>query len=113
MPDISQKPALDLPDRTRERLQTLFTINDMLRQAVADGLEMEEILPTILRVALEEIRAATGSIVVVDERLEIEDAWLIHERGTEPGDRPFLQALIDHGLLSWALRQRERLHVAG
>lgn len=111
MPDINQKPALDLPDRTRERLQTLFTINDMLRQAVADGLEMEEILPTILRVALEEIRAATGSIVVVDERLEIEDAWLIHERGTEPGDRTFLQELIDHGLLSWALRQRETLVV--
>src|SRR5690606_7228754 len=111
MPDISQKPALDLPDRTRERLQTLFTINDMLRQAVDDGLEMEEILPTILRVALEEIRAATGSIVVVDERLEIEDAWLIHERGTQPGDRAFLQELIDHGLIAWAIRQRETLVV--
>lgn len=107
MPDLSQEPALNLPEPTRERLPTLFTINEMLRQAVADGLEMEEILPAILRVTLEEMHAATGSIVIFDEALEIEDAWLIHEHGTQRGDRAFLRELISHGLISSAIRRRE------
>lgn len=111
MPDLSQEPALNLSNRTRGRLQTLFTINDMLRQAAADGLEMEEILPAVLRVTLEEMQAATGSIVVVDEQMEVEDAWLIHEGGTQPGDRSFLQELLRHGLVSEAIRQQDTLVV--
>jgi PAS domain S-box-containing protein len=53
----------------------------------------------------------TGSIVVVDERHQVEHAWLIHERGTQEGTSPFVREIIAHGLTSWTMRLGETMIV--
>ena len=43
--------------REAGRLQTLYVVNDMLKQVVAGGLDINTVLPRVLRVALDELGA--------------------------------------------------------
>lgn len=64
----------------RESLRTLYVINGMLKRVEADGLHIEVILPRVLDVAVKQLNAQDGSIIVVNKDLEIEHVWLTGNR---------------------------------
>jgi two-component system, NtrC family, sensor histidine kinase KinB len=110
MPDSSPVPAYQTA-RDDGRLRTLYIVNEMLRQVVSGRLDMAEFLPGVLRVALDELQAATGSIILVDDELQVQHAWLIDSEGPEESNAPFLQQVVEQGLFSWATREQEALVV--
>ena len=90
-----------------ERLQALYAVSDMLKQVVAEGLDIDVILPRVLRVALEELNAFSGSIVVVDEQFELQHAWVLEEDRLEEGASSFLKDVVRRGLCSWVLHNQQ------
>ncbi|MCA9994943.1 MAG: GAF domain-containing protein [Anaerolineales bacterium] len=90
-----------------ERLQTLYLVNDMLNQIAADGLDINIILPRVLKVAVKQLNALDGSIIVVDEQLEVEHAWLANDQYSNKQFTLFLSDIIRNGLAGWVIRNRE------
>ncbi|MDX1688211.1 MAG: GAF domain-containing protein [Candidatus Promineifilaceae bacterium] len=93
--------------RDAERLQALYAVSDMLKQVVAEGLDIDVILPRVLHVALEELNAYSGSIVVVDEHFELQHAWLIEGDELEEDASPFLREVVERGLFSWVMHNQQ------
>ena len=93
-------------NRDAERLETLYLINDMLKQVVADGLDINTILPRVLRVSLEGLRAYSGTIIVLNDRQEPEFAWLLRDGKLESHASPFLEEIVEHGLFAWAVQSQ-------
>ena len=91
-------------NREADRLQTLYVINDILKQVVAEGLDIDAVLPRILRVSLEELQALSATIIILNERQEPEHAWLLRNGRLEVHDGPFLEEVVERGLFSWAIR---------
>ncbi|HZD10405.1 MAG TPA: GAF domain-containing protein [Candidatus Binatia bacterium] len=91
-------------DREVDRLQTLYLINDMLKQVVAEGLDTNTVLPRILRVSLEELEAFSATIILLSEQQEPELAWLLRDGTLEERDGPFLEEVVSRGLFAWTIR---------
>lgn len=94
--------------RDRNRLETLYELNDMLKQAEADGLDIAVILPRVVQVAALELNAYAGSIVVINPNHEVEHAWVIGGVGdsqTIADRRAFFNDVITHGLAGLAIRE--------
>lgn len=95
--------------RDRNRLETLYELNDMLKQAEADGLDITVILPRVVQVAALELGAYTGSIVVINPNQEVEHAWVIGGVGdprTVADRRAFFNDVVTHGLAGLAIREQ-------
>lgn len=97
--------------RDSARLRTLYRVNNMLKQAEADGLDIPVILPRVLRIAIEELKAETGSIFVVDHNLNVSYVWVIedgidHEEKTASS---FLNRVMEEGLAGSAIRSQETI----
>ena len=100
-------PELLSEVKDSERLQTLYLVNDMLNQIAADGLDINTILPRVLKVAVKQLEARDGSIIVVDEQLEVEHAWLANDQYSNKQFTLFLSDIIHNGLAGWVIRNRE------
>lgn len=92
--------------RDADRLQSLYAVNDMLKQVVADGLEIDVVLPRVLRVATEEVEAAAGSIIVIDERLRPQHAWIFRDGVLKADDDPIIKDVVRRGLFAWVTRNQ-------
>jgi PAS domain S-box-containing protein len=101
--EVQEEMARLEQTRDRERLHTLFVVNDMLRQAEADGLDLVVILPRILRVAIQELAGGSGSILIVDENKRVMDAWVLTTLGQTERLHPFLDRVVSDGLAGWVL----------
>lgn len=105
---VSEKAISSANDqKDTERLHALYAVSDMLKQVVAEGLDIDVILPRVLRVALEELNAYSGSIVVVDEQYELQHAWLIEGDELEEDASPFLKEVVERGLFSWVIHNKQ------
>ncbi|MFQ5398961.1 MAG: GAF domain-containing protein [Anaerolineae bacterium] len=80
-----------------ELLQTLFDVGDMLKQAEAEGLAINAVLPRVLDIAVTLLKADHGSIVVVNEDQEVEYTWVAGGSGQENGVGPPVE------LVSWVV----------
>lgn len=89
-----------------ERLQTLYIVNDMLKQVEADGLNINVILPRLLDLAVKQLNASDGSIIVVNEELHIEYAWPNDHPGKKGSDG-FFDSVMSHGVAGWVIRSQE------
>lgn len=96
-----------MSNRDAERLQTLYVVNDMLKQVVAEGLGINTILPRVMRVALEEVNAFSGSIIVVNEALDPQYAWIMTGDQLEENDSPFIRKIVQQGLIGWTMEHQE------
>lgn len=92
--------------RASERLQTLYAVNNMLKQVEADGLNIRTVLPRILRVAVEQLDAHDGSIIVINRDLEIEHAWLANIPSNQDSSSLFLDDIMDRGLAGRVIRNQ-------
>lgn len=89
------------------RLQSLYVINNMLKQAEADGLDINIVLPRILNVAVEQLKGYKGSIIVVNQEFHVEHTLSVGGGTTTRTARPFVEKALREGLASWAIQHRE------
>ncbi|MBK8900971.1 MAG: GAF domain-containing protein [Anaerolineaceae bacterium] len=96
----------DFPPELRdsERLHTLYVVNDMLKQVEADGLNINLILPRVLNLSVQQLEAQDGSIIVVNESLKIEYAWLTGDNNQNTQSEEFLETIMDSGVAGWVIR---------
>ena len=85
-----------------QRLQILYAVNAMLKQVEADGLHLDTILPRILDIAVTQLSANNGSIIVVDRNLGIERAWLADKKSDI-----YLDDIMSDGLAGWVIRNQQ------
>jgi PAS domain S-box-containing protein len=90
--------------KASERLRTLYVINDMLKQVEADGLHIDVILPRVLDVAVKQLDAHEGSIIVVNQRLKIDHVWLTDNRSDL-----FLDDIMNSGVAGWVIRNGQSI----
>lgn len=94
-------------NREADRLQTLYVVNDMLKRVVAEGLEINTALPQILRVALDELGATSGTIIILNDQQRPEYAWVLRDGKLETREGPFLEKIVQDGLFAWTMETRE------
>ena len=82
----------------RDRLKTLYTINATLKQVEADGLNINPILLNILDLAVEELDASEGSIIVVNQVNQVEHVWITDIAKKEFIPPTFLNKILLSGI---------------
>lgn len=97
-------PALDLPapDPAQANLQMLSAVCRML----SVELNMRDLLKHMLQLTLQTVEAASGSIVVMDDKGDISDGFLAYAgeiRGLNPGEG---LDTLRQGLAGWVMRHR-------
>jgi len=90
-----------------ERLQTLYVVNDMLKQVEADGLNINLILPRVLNLAVKQLEAEDGSIIVINEEMEVEHSWLTVDNANETKTSKFLGNIMNVGVAGWVIRSQQ------
>ncbi len=90
-----------------ERLRTLYQVNSMLKQVEADGLDINLILLRILDLAANQLNAAEGSIIVVNEAGQIEHIWLSDDKARDLLSNIFLQDILRAGVAGWVLSNQQ------
>jgi two-component system, NtrC family, sensor histidine kinase KinB len=93
------------------RLHVLYAVYEMLKQAEADGLDMNVILPRILQLAMQQLKAPSGSIIVVNPQYQLEYAWLIDDHNRHSTYHPYLERVISDGLAGWVLRHQQAVTI--
>jgi two-component system, NtrC family, sensor histidine kinase KinB len=86
-----------------QRLQTLYTINALIKQVEADGLEIHTVLPRILEVAVQQLNAFDGSIIVINEQKEVEHAWLTQRNRQKRTKPKQLESILSQGFAGWVI----------
>lgn len=97
-----------IPNRDAERLYVLYRINDILKKVVGEGLDIDQALPEVVRVAHEALQAASGSIIVVDEGYNIQHHWLIDTDGLREDSDEFLAKVVRNGLFGWTVHTQQQ-----
>lgn len=93
-----------------ERLQLLYTVNDMLRRAEADGLDIAVILPRILRLAAQQLKASLGSIIIIDATRSVEYSWNVDGDADYQTDYvPFVGEVIKAGIAGRAISSHQTI----
>ncbi len=95
--DVTQDP------RASERLQTLYNVHELLKQVESEGLNIDTILPEVLRMAARQLYATEGSIIIVNENMEIEHVWFTQGNPTET----FIDNILNRGLAGWVIRNQK------
>lgn len=85
-----------------ERLQTLFAVQEMLKQVQSESLNINVILPEVLQLAAQQLDASEGSIIVVNQDLVIEHAGFTNSSPNEN----FVDDIMDRGLAGWVIRNQ-------
>lgn len=102
--------ASDTMQKQQEHLQLLYMVNDMLRQADADGLNISVILPRILRVAAVELDASSGSIIIADASSGVEYSWNVEgDDSYQTHYLPFIDEVMEHGIAGQAVRSHQTI----
>jgi PAS domain S-box-containing protein len=91
------------PDPERARLAVLYQIS----RELASRLPLDDLLPRLLQRTLGSVAAPSGSLMVFDAHGRLSHAALSLDGQLRPAQPDRLQALLDHGLAGWVLRQRQ------
>lgn len=97
--------------RDTERLYTLYAVHDTLKQVVVDGFSIDEVLPSVLRLAVDELRGDAGSILIVDNEGEVEHAWHIADNEIVQNSERFFKEALKNGLFGSSVRSQTPLLV--
>ena len=96
----------------RDRLKTLYTINNTLKQVEADGLNINPILLNILDLAVEELDASEGSIIVVNQVNQVEHVWITDIAKREFIPPSFLNQILLSGIGGKAIHTQKSYLIA-
>ena len=89
-----------------KRLRTLYTVNNMLKQVEADGLNIYVILPRVVNLAVTQLDGKEGSILVVNEDLQVEYAWSTKSTINNTNSDRFLGNIMSGGLAGSVIREK-------
>ncbi|HFQ94129.1 MAG TPA: GAF domain-containing protein [Anaerolineae bacterium] len=92
-----------------ERLRTLYQVTSMLKQVEADGLDINLILLRILDLAVNQLNAAEGSIIVVNEAGQVEHIWLSDDKARDLLSNIFLQNILRTGVAGQVINSQQPL----
>jgi len=98
--------------RDKDRLQTLYTINKTLKQVEADGLNINPILLNVLDLAVKELDATEGSIIVVNQENHVEHVWITDIAKKEFIPPGFLNKILLSGIGGKAIRNKQSYSIA-
>ena len=98
-------PSMDI-ENSEERLQFLYRINSMLKQVEADGLNIYVILPRVINLAVQQLSADEGSIIVVDEGQDVQYAWSTKNKLYEKKSDEFLGNIMNEGVAGIVIREK-------
>ncbi len=93
--------------RDRDRLQTLYTINTTLKQVEAEGLNINPILLNILDLAVNELDATEGSIIIVNKENHVEHVWITDIAKKEFIPPSFLNKILLSGIGGKAIHNKQ------
>ncbi len=94
-----QNPSIVSDMIDSQRLQTLYMVNNMLKQIEADGLNIYVILPRVVNLAVKQLNAQEGSILVVNEDLiAVEYAWSTKNSIDNTASDEFLGTIMSGGV---------------
>jgi len=95
--------ALPAAERARATLQLLYAVS----RALAAELNLRDLLQRILQLTLESVGAASGSIVVLDEKGDVIEGCVVYEREVRPLWATGLADTVKQGLAGWVVEHRE------
>jgi two-component system, NtrC family, sensor histidine kinase KinB len=101
-----QNPGIISEMVDSQRLQTLYMVNNMLKQVEADGLNIYVILPRVVNLAVKQLDAQEGSILVVNEALEVEYAWSTKNSINNTASDQFLGNIMNEGVAGKVVRAK-------
>lgn len=108
---MNDSQAVESDSQETRRLRALNAINQRLQQIVSEGLNIDVVLPEVLQIAMAELEAFGGSIVVVNEDFEVQHGWLI-SGWQEESQVDFLGLAIKGGLAGWVVRNQQATIIA-
>lgn len=86
-----------------QRLKRLYQIG----RELVSRLDLNELLPRLLKQTLESTRADTGSIIVLDEQGRLRHGALMVGGEFQPNAESTLAVMLERGLAGWVVQQRE------
>ncbi len=99
---------LSAASRAQASLELLYSISSEL----ADQLDLRELLQSVLQLTLENIGAASGSIIVLDEEGEITDGALAYGGQVHDHTAEQLRVTYERGLAGWVVAHQKPVLVA-
>jgi len=92
----------------RASLELLYHIS----RELASALELPGVLERVLRLSIENVGAASGSLIVLDGRGDPLDGAIVFESRLHSDSARQLQPTLEHGLAGWTARTRRAALVA-
>ncbi|MFO7539769.1 MAG: GAF domain-containing protein [Chloroflexota bacterium] len=86
-----------------KRLQVIYAVHTVLNQVESSQLDIQTLLARIIEVAVREINADEGTLMIVNQDMEVEYAWLVHKQTTTS----LLNNIISRGLGGQVMRTQE------
>lgn len=99
---------LSAASRAQASLELLYSISSEL----ADQLDLRELLQSVLQLTLENIGAASGSIIVLDEQGEVTEGALAYGGQVHDHTAEQLRVTYERGLAGWVVDNQEAVLVA-
>lgn len=85
------------------RLQAIYAVHTVLNQMESSNLDIQALLGRIIDVAVNQIGANEGTLIIVNQNLEIEYAWLVNQAAPPS----LLNKIIDDGLAGQVIRSQK------
>jgi PAS domain S-box-containing protein len=92
-----------IPISDSKRLQAIYAVHAVLNQIDGENLEIQALLPRIIEVAVAQLQADEGTLIIVNQNLEVEYSWLASKEATTT----LLNNIINHGLAGSVIRSQE------
>jgi PAS domain S-box-containing protein len=93
----------DLLPPQQRRLHLLYRVS----REISGRLNLEELLPRLLKETVESTQAHTGSLIVFDEQGQVLHSALMNEGKFQPDPDKHLAGTLQGGLAGWALQNRQ------
>ncbi len=90
-------------DRSRAALELLYNIGHEL----SSSLDLHIVLNRVLDLSVNNVDAESGTLVLLNDNLEPEDAAIVYRGQYISNTLAQIQGTLDQGLAGWVLRQRE------
>jgi D-sedoheptulose 7-phosphate isomerase len=96
-------PELTVSERSRASLEMFSEIS----RELASEMKLHDVLGRVLKLTQERLSAASGTIVVVNERGEVMDGALAYHGEMRPFSPQEYMEIVQHGLAGWVLHNRQ------
>ncbi|MGH2522792.1 MAG: GAF domain-containing protein, partial [Anaerolineales bacterium] len=93
----------DAPAQEQSRLDLLYRAS----REISSRLNLDELLPRLLKAVVESTQARTGSILVFDAQQRVQHAALMHEGTFQLDKNRVMATTLDNGLAGWVVRHRQ------